>query len=440
MINFPGAIVQHRERTRGLAAGFALALFLSADAVFVLCYSSMGVAGSPLFTGGFLIAAEIGIWLLSFRREAALLPADYLFLAFLFFVVISVAMNGQTASIKEYMLLVISISAYPACRLIPYGMLGNLRIGFIAANAGVVSVGTVFTVMALAAQWYDPNGKPMVLGFNAAPTHFVNALSFLSIALATLTLTPRRTATISCFVFFPAFVFGASQVRFVFVSLIVSLLVGATQSKPRQRRYVLIIIAAIVVGVVGGGATRFGTTKVFLGYAVEGADVLVYGGSAGSSLEKVRAQARPPSCKMDVNLDNSIAIRAALLRDAAYLTPFGGFFGVGLDGFMALSCIKATEVHNSALQAIIEIGWLGGASLILLVLVTAGTLLPVSRDNCDMLFTLCLVVYVALSCLVYGRISRDFLLFASLGLASGVQWQRKDAPFLSQNANSTVTS
>jgi hypothetical protein len=65
-----------------------------------------------------------------------------------------------------------------------------------------------------------------------------------------------------------------------------------------------------------------------------------------------------PSCYLAVDLGNSIAIRKMILRDALGLIPSAGWVKGDLDSLMKLSCIKQTEVHNSIMQAAVELGWL----------------------------------------------------------------------------------
>jgi hypothetical protein len=129
-----------------------LALLFSANAVLVLFYGLIGVSGNSLVTGGFLVASEIIILLLSFRRSLVLVPADYLFGAFLICVAMSFAVNGRTADVKEWGLVAVSLFAYPVCRLVP---VRKFRTGFVWVSAAVVLAGAIVTAIALISQWYD---------------------------------------------------------------------------------------------------------------------------------------------------------------------------------------------------------------------------------------------------------------------------------------------
>src|SRR5258706_125251 len=79
-------------------------------------------------------------------------------------------------------------------------------------------------------------------------------------------------------------------------------------------------------------------------------------------------QASAPATCGTVESDNSIAIRRQLYSEAAGLLPAAGLFGIGLSRFMERSCFPDAEIHNSLLQAFVEVGWIGGAVLALLAL------------------------------------------------------------------------
>jgi hypothetical protein len=124
-------------RGNGVLLGGTLALLFSANAVLVLFYGLIGVSGNSLVTGGFLVASEIIILLLSFRRSLVLVPADYLFGAFLICVAISFAVNGRTADVKEWGLVAVSLFAYPVCRLCSGSQVSNrIRVGIRSRRIG----------------------------------------------------------------------------------------------------------------------------------------------------------------------------------------------------------------------------------------------------------------------------------------------------------------
>lgn len=128
-----------------------------------------------------------------------------------------------------------------------------------------------------------------------------------------------------------------------------------------------------------------------------------------------------PSCSLAVDLDDSIAMRKILFRDALFLIPSAGWIGLGLDSFMKLSCIKQTEVHNSILQAVVEFGWLAALLLFLLIVLIGSSMLVAARHDGASRFVLCSLAFIVLMSLAHGRISRDAVVFAFLGCAVGVK-------------------
>jgi hypothetical protein len=397
------------------APGVALASLLSANAIFVLIYGAAGVTGSSIFTGVFFVTCEICLLSIAYRRDIEIGIADWFFAAFLVSIAGSLLMNGDTAPIKEWLIFAVSLASYVCCRFVGPEALIRIRITYIWVAAPIVAVGAVVTAYALISQWNDPHGKPIVFGFDAAATHFVSAFGFLTIAMVTMPLTLRRTAVLSALLFLPVAIFAAAMVRFIFAAIVGGLLLAAILSVGRQRLYIAIITAAVIASVGVGLAARFDITKVLMTYAIQETEV---SGIQKHNQTEPADKIIPPSCNLDVNQDNSVAIRKALLRDAFYLIPNAGLFGVGLDGFLSLSCIKGTEVHNSVLQTAVEFGWLGGLSLLLLIGVAGYQLLPLARKDEGASFVLCSLTCVTIMSMAHGHVSRDLLLFAMLGIAA----------------------
>lgn len=405
--------------------GGCLAALMSANSITVLCYSSVGISGNTIFTGVMLATYLTAILILNFRSDIVIGTADYLFASFLFCVVASSAANGRTADPKEWEIFAVSLAAYPACRFLSIPRLQEARTAFNWTTVIVVALGTIITTQALFTQWNDPHGKPIVGGFDAAATMFLGSLGFLLISLLTSPLTWRKTTLISVCIFLPMAVFAASQVRFTFVAIVGSLCLAAIFSSAKQRKHIAVIVLVVVAGTCTGLVARSGTTKAFLAYAIE------------KNLEKPTKIGEnklfsPPSCSLEVNQYNSVAQRKALIQDALYLIPLAGAFGFGLDSFMGLSCLSL-PAHNSALQALVEFGWLGGSALALLVLLSLARLFPAARRDCDVRFVLCSLSYIVVLSLAHGRTSRDILLFALLGLTAGISEtcrvrQNTDAP------------
>lgn len=394
---------------RQVVFGVTFALLVAPNSVLILCYGLSGSSGNSLATGAFLTVATVAAGLLCFRRDIVLWPADYLFLALIFCILLSSALNGWTSNAKEYELLAVSLAAYPACRLISRADIVAGRSAFIWATGIIVVLGSVATAIALWQQWDDQHGKPYVFGFDAAGTYFLGSLCFLVIALVTAGgLTWRRTALVSALIFLPTAIFAASLVRFTFLALAGALGLALILSEAKQRKHVVAVGLVIFVAIAAGLLARYDQARLFAVYAIERSP-----GEIG--LEK------PPSCYLAVNSRNSIAIRKVLVQDALFLIPRSGWIGTGLDSFMKFSCIKLTEVHNSILQAAVEFGWLGGSLLLAMMVVAGGAVFPQARYDDASRFVLCSLALVVLLSLAHGRVSRDGVLFALLGCVVGLK-------------------
>jgi hypothetical protein len=418
--------------------GGCLAVLMSGNSILILSYSLFGSSGNTLFTGALLTSALVAVLTLSFRGNVAIGTPDYLFAAFVVCVIFSLAINGRTASTKEWLIFAVSLAAYPACRFVSLSQLQEARHTFVWITAIVVALGTIITAQALTAQWYDMHGKPIVFGFDAAATLFLTSLGFLFIALSTRPLTNRSTAIISASIFVPSIIFAASQVRFLFIAIVCVLFFAAILSGPKQRKHIAMIVLVMIIGICVGFIARSGPTVTLLSYAAEELyekRISIPDGpsnsiethekqidipnSPNSSDQPAIIKIKPPSCGIEINLNNSIAERKALWGDALYLIPFAGGFGFGLDGFLSLSCMPFS-VHNSALQALIEFGWFGGSALVLLVAVSLLKLLSAARHDDTIKFVVCSLAYIVAISFAHGRTSRDILLFALLGLSAGV--------------------
>jgi hypothetical protein len=394
--------------------GVALAMLLAPQSVLLLCFGLTGSSGNSIVTGLLLTIVTAAIALLCFRRNLHLLPADYLFVALLLCIVSSVSRNGLTSDTREYTLLVVSLAAYPACRLISRPDMMSARWPFIWFTGIVTLLGTIVTAVALAQQWNDQHGKPYVLGQDAGGTYFLGSLCFFIIALITSgRLTRRSTALISLLIFLPAAVFAASFVRFTFLALAGTLGLAVILSKAGQRKYVIAVGFTVFFAIVAGLAARYDKTGLYADYMFEQS----YGDYDPD---------KPPSCYLKLNLRNSIAIRKVLVQDAVFLIPRSGWIGTGIDSFMNFSCIRLTEVHNSILQASVEFGWLGGSLLLLVIVFAAGPIFPLAIRDDAARFALCSLAFAVLLSLAHGRVSRDGVLFALLGCAVGVRESFRD--------------
>ena len=124
----------------------------------------------------------------------------------------------------------------------------------------------------------------------------------------------------------------------------------------------------------------------------------------------------PPSCGTNLDLNNSIAIRRALLRDAFFFLPKAGFFGFGLDLFLKLSCFQGYQIYNSILQTIVEFGWIAGLAIMVLVAISLKQFLWGDHEfGINLQFLLSCIAFTTLLSLTYGQISRELTLFLFLG-------------------------
>jgi hypothetical protein len=414
MITFEVARAEPHAINRDALLGVTLSVLFSANAVLVLTYGLAGITGSSMFTGAFLVLSEAAVFMMCFRR-VGLLPADYLFCVLLACIAASFAING-VAEFKEPTLLIVSLAAYPACRLVSHETFGRVIPIFLMVSGAIVIIGAICTMIAIVDQWPVPRGKPIVFGFDAAATYFAGTLGLCVLAIVTMPLTLRRAAIISAVLFLPTAVVAAAMVRFTLLALAGSLCLAAILSAGRQRIYVSIILVATVAAVLAGLASRIDTSKKMMILATEQTSA---SDTKKHNKDVSRPEITPPSCNLDVNGNNSVAIRKALFRDAFYLIPTAGFFGVGLDGFLKFTCLPGHQIHVSILQATVEFGWIGGLSLLLLIGVAGCSILRPATDSAAARFALCSLVYVAAISMAHGRISRDLLLFALLGLAVG---------------------
>lgn len=276
------------------------------------------------------------------------------------------------------------------------------------------------TAWALFAQWDDPHGKPLIFGFDGAAIHFLDSVSFLLFALLTIGRIPTARVLWMCLaLLLPVAVFAASLVRFTFLALACTLIVAAYFSDAERRRNV--IIAGLVMGaaVSLGLLARYEKVAYFAQFTLEERSAARM--SRPSLVRPGETGTQPPSCLASVDLDNSLNIRKALIKDAVWMLPRAGPIGDGLDSFMDKSCIPLTEVHNSVLQAFVEFGWLGGALFVLLILSAFIPMCLSARRDDASRFIFCGLVFIILVTLAHGRVSRDVALFALLGAAAGLR-------------------
>ncbi len=373
-------------------------LLVSSGSILVLAHGLAGLGSH--FTAIFLIASIAGLAFLGGRSEFDLGYADVLFVGLIATMLVSFARNGIVTDAREVSLLVLTLAAFPAVRMAPR----YRAVTFMRMTGAIVIVGALVTAIALTQQW-NSAGKPFVFGrFDAAPAQFLNSLSFLVLALACSPLSGRRMPMAAVAIGLACAICAAAQVRYSFLALVAALLVVRAIGEPAQRKAIVMLLASVILGCAIGLSVR----------------PLVSGASLFQIAALFRLQITTALDCSWVDMNNSLSIRRALLQNALVAIPHAGLSGFGLDGFMKLSCIAETEVHNSFLQAFVEFGWLGGALLVLLVISSVLLLMPIARFDHEVRFVLSSLVFVALQSMVYGRLSRDILLFLFLGYAAGL--------------------
>jgi O-antigen ligase len=376
----------------------AFAVLVSSSALMILGAWATGSASNPVLTAALLAGAPAVMIAGGRFSEFRIGLVDILFGLFVAAALISTAINGLPPA-REAGLFALSLLAYPAGRLVPMGT--SFR-PFLIVTLLVVGIGTIAVGAALVGQWNDPHGRPIVFGFAHAATVFLTSLGFLM--LAVVCLDDFRRPVLSAVAAVPALViFAASQVRFTFVAIAGSLWMAFLVSGPGRRRGTAAVLGLVIASVVIGLAVRPHTSGTFLKYII----------SAAAAAERPQN----PVAGECGELDNSVAIRKTLLRQAVQALPSAGLFGHGLSSMAQRSCFKM-DPHNSVLQAVLEFGWIGGALLVLLVAAALRRLWPVAVENPEAAFVLCCLSHVAMIDMAHGHLATDGLLFLFIGYAA----------------------
>ncbi|MBR1129723.1 hypothetical protein [Bradyrhizobium iriomotense] len=382
-----------------------------------------GLAGAgSLFTGALLAVPTVLLIAFGDWRQFRPHATDLLFTAFVALVGISVAINGVAGDIKELALLSLTLAAYPAARLSGRHLLAP---GFFAVASAAVLAVAVATAIALAKQWTWSHGKPLVFDqFDAAPTQCAALLGLLVLTIATSEkLSVRQVTLLGLAASLPAAIFAASMVRFTFIALGLSLLAAIALKPAGAGRRAAILISLIVMSAsVLGAAARWHQATIFLHHAATVGDLAARAPDARLYLPDPADAAHCPP----IDIDNSIAVRKQLYIDAAAAIPNAGPFGIGLDGFLARSCIKGFSPHNAFLQAAIEFGWPAGVILVLLVATRfRRDTFAMARISAGFRFAACALLYLCLLAIAHGRISRELGLFMLLGYAAELRAARR---------------
>jgi len=345
----------------------AVSVSVSASAILVLLFGAVGIRGNSLVSGA-IFATPLAVLLVTSHRIRFAL-GDLLFAAFVGVAAISIAVNGVTASTKDYALFALSLAAYPAFRGLGRGFNREL---FAIITGAIVAVGTIATAVFIMRGEMANGNHPAVFGFAEASVYFAKSFAFTLFALASSGISLLALLAVALI---PSVVFSAAMVRYPFIG---------------------IVAGFVVIGLTT--ARRMQVASTFAPSVSASDDPNAY-------ISAEHADCGP------LNWSDSIAIRRALTREAFAMIPRAGFFGIGLTGFEKASCMKQYP-HNIFLQTAVELG-LPAALLLLALLVIAFT--AAFGDS----FVLAGLVFAGVEAIFSGALTGAILLFGFTGWAVG---------------------
>lgn len=396
------AAVQFGDRWRWAA----LAIFVSSAALPVLAH---GLFGSGSGTTGAILAVSLGaLFVVGNWRQLESDFSDMFFVAFLGYAVLS-SLTHPWADLRESALFTMVLLSYPAGRLF---RTASVDPAFGKIVLFIAMVGGAFTALALAQGSLDYlGGKPRVFGeYAAAPAQFMTPAVIAVGAIASREkLRFNWLPAIAILLLFA--VFAAAMVRFTFIAAFGAGLVLALVSAPRVRRWSLIAIASLILVVAIGQVLRPTAAIKMMGFAAQSLGLSAAPPALAQPNAKTSNEVCPP-----IDEDNSIEVRKAVYRDWLRLLPATGGMGIGLDGFIHLSCRTAEEVHNDLLQIVLEFGW-PAAGLFSSLLVIAFVRLIRDRHDEQARFGLFALTFLLLMSMAHGRVSRDAPFFFFVGYA-----------------------
>ncbi|MCK1313372.1 O-antigen ligase family protein [Bradyrhizobium sp. 23] len=421
----------------------------------LLIFGWLGLSGNSLATGSVLAFLVIGLCSLGFlsRSPFHLSVLDGLFFVILISIVVAGVKYWNFTELKEAALFAVcGILAYVAGRLTSLEKLAALSRYALIASVGVVALTCAATIPELYRVWGVAEKRPIVFGFEHAVNLFAMTLGPLIFGFV-YSRADRKIQSwpLMILVYLATTLFVASLVRYTFVVVFVSIgfmMVVSIGMRDRARTWRLAMIMAIVLlGISSGLIVRYESVYNFATAALDEADEssaslrevaftktpeLILSSSNSGILKRIVNPASgipvpeqlPPSCRGEVSTYNSVSIRRALYQDAFYLVPRSGFFGLGLDSFKKLTCVKGHQVHNIYLQGLIEAGWLGGAALLALTLFPFLFLPGLIRrtDPAELpplMFLIATFGFAALLGLAHGTLSRELTFFLTIGAISG---------------------
>jgi O-antigen ligase len=378
-------------------AAWFFALGASVPPLLILLFGGLGIHGNALVTACSLAIPICGVACFGTTKGLRIGVEDAAFVGLAACSAISFALNPLVASPKDIMMLIMTLAAYSAARLLSAEYIPFIRQACFQVSAILVAVGVVLIVPPLVSTW-SRIGRPIVFGFDNAPTSFSLSLGLLVLTFVTSqpVLSSRKGLLTTALISIGTMVFAASMVRFVLIAILAIPAICFVLSV-RDRKVCLQLGLVIFGSIALALLARYATASVYMSYAM---DVFF-------NLDHCRL----------LNPENSLEIRRMLFFDGLRLAPTAGLFGLGLDSFGVLGCIKGLPPHNDVVQAIVEFGWLGGVSFLALIALPLILLFGPARLERDTRFVFLLCSFLILLSMIYGRIDGDIVMFMALGLA-----------------------
>jgi hypothetical protein len=378
-------------------AAWFFAVGVSVPPLLILLFAAFGIHGNAFVTACFLVVPICGMACFGTTRGLRIGIEDVALVGLATCCAISFALNPFVASQKDIVMLIVTFAAYLAARLLSAEYIPFIRQACFQISAILVAIGVVVIVPPLVSTW-SRIGRPVAFGFDNVPTSFSVSLGLLvlTFVMSQPVLSSRKGLLTTALISIGSMVFAASMVRFVLIATVAIPAICFVLSA-RDRRVCLQLGLVISVSIAVALLARYANASVYMNYAVE----MLF---------------NYDHCRL-LDPRNSLEIRRMLLSDGLRLAPTAGPFGLGLDSFGVLGCLKGYAPHNDVVQAVVEFGWLGGLSFLASIMLPLILLFGPARVEGDTRFVFLLCSFLIMLSMIYGRIDGDIMMFMALGLA-----------------------
>ena len=202
-------------------AAWFLAVGASVPPLLLLLFGGLGIHGNAVVTACFLVVPICGVACFGTTRGLRIGIEDAAFAALATCSAISFALNPFVASPKDVLMLIMTLAAYPAARLLSAEYIPFIRQACFRISAILVAIGVVVIVPPLVSTW-SRIGRPIVFGFDNAPTSFSVSLGLLVLTFVTSqpVLSSRKGLLTTALISIGSMVFAASMVRFVLIAIL----------------------------------------------------------------------------------------------------------------------------------------------------------------------------------------------------------------------------